>query len=433
MKKINLNSFICLFFVCSLLGMEDQRAIILEKKWVPIKRQLSNNPDYASWFIEKSLQDDQPSIVKNIEALGRGVQKRCNEYSCERKKNPSLPHIELVIGCNWQDMPTEIRYHILTYLLPMEITSSDQLVAVLKGIAHVALLNNESFSFVNSDYFIREAQATFNTISYAEIFEQAGKALRLKIDLPRIDEKKEIEKGPLNPSITNVLLNIFTNRREFFVPKMDGNLKVLASFRRMHDIIVRMRRILEKLQWEGYPDLVDQMARLTESWLDEDFNPCITFDPGRNRVRENLLGMVEIGREPDLAIRLLRLGIKPEYFANDGGIQYFERADTCTRDKYIQLFSLLIEKGFNPNNFLTDNWAKLHDLPLLYFAMEIFKSPTLVELLLQKGANPRRHYTVPLFGGAEVHSSTNVWIEAEELAKNGNPEYLALFRNYEKN
>ena len=97
-------------------------------------------------------------------------------------------------------------------------------------------------------------------------------------------------------------------------------------------------------------------------------------------------------------------------------------------EKFIKLkkiFRLLIERGIKPNKRFKVGSHGLYTL--LALAVIIFQNDLeLIELLLQKGADPRKEY----FTG-NVHATS--YLQAEELEKKGKPEIMALFRKYEKN
>lgn len=260
---------------------------------------------------------------------------------------------------------SEIKSGIIVLLMPQSVENIGEFIAALQAMSNFAATSHENYEFVTADYFSKKINAfLMHSLTSDTQFIEVAQKLQEKVKEPGI----------------------------------------FLTFK-IKDIVNRIKRIRRRDQ---------ETIRLS---LQDGLN--LNF-----RINDyGLMYYIHLSREPELALELLEkeAQVNADDLPRDFSVprSTHEQHPACKK-----LFRLLIEKGLNANyDFL---WYETRK-PLLWYACNVFDDLNLIELLLQKGANPRLQYISKPEMYRDVMSTP--WKDAEKIQRT-HPEILALFQKY---
>jgi hypothetical protein len=358
-----------------------------------LKEAVFSDRQYASLLMRNTLKANELPDLYECLYLSNKISKRLKGkiHSGRKDKKRILEGIDDITPLSFEGMPAEIQWEVISRVIPAEIHSSDELMRVLKTIQTLALTSKSTRDMVTSKYFFSHINKLFNSIADADIFLNA---------FPQIKQKNKRQ-----------------NTTEVDVKDMP---EVFTLFKK---ITVLLKKIKTR----------DVKSPIVEEYLNHGFNPFITFKegtwmgPGKvDFVNKNLLNYVNLQQYPTLAMRLLELGVMPEHLGGWFFLRICDILQKNTSHKLAKhLFKMLIEKGIDPNT--TFEHQRYCEAPLLFFAIGLFVDLALVELLLQKGADPKKEYASD--GSMWGCTMTTPWKEAK---KDKNSDLFKLFKKYRK-
>lgn len=199
---------------------------------------------------------------------------------------------------------------------------------------------------------------------------------------------------------------------------------------------------IDYLERELLSEVKDLYAQIISQLPEKDgFDPALFFSDDFN------LATVALRCDsPSLVMKIIEKGALPH--KGPSGTVFMEtlvnyRRKSNNKSVYNEILKLLVEKGLDANSKFDCNGFYPYKKPLLHYATPNYYDDSvpcdlsLVETLLQHGANPKKKYFVMIafrgrmmtgtVGGEMIFSSA--WKDAKKM-KHEHPEVLAIMKKY---